>query len=94
MNYYYLIEKERIEAGLPINGTSKPIQKALQAIGEGVTWEYVKGHDGQFVHVRDGILMVNNHGEYAIDTHHYLIGITEHELQQAIVSHELREFIN
>jgi len=91
MNHYYLVEKERLEAGLSINGHVRPVKKA---IGEEVTWEHVKGPNGQIVRVENGILMVNNHGDYAIDTYHYLIDITDHELQQARLRHELREFIN
>lgn len=84
--HMYLIEQDRL--------AEKAVQTAKTAVQEEVTWEHVKGHDGQFVRTKDGILMVNNHGEYAVDTYHYLIGISDHEVQQARVKHELREFIN
>ncbi len=90
MIHYYTEEQDRIVAGRPIMGSTRPVQALL----EEVTWEYVKGHDGNIVHTHDGMLMVNNHGEYASDTGFHLVSIDEHGVQQARVKHELRDFIN
>jgi len=89
----YLIERDRIACGLPINGPVRPVQALIEEEEKKNTWEYVKGHDGCIVHCKYGMLMVNSMGEYASDTGSHLVTLTGHEVQQARAAHELREYM-
>jgi hypothetical protein len=92
--HYYLIEQDRIRDGLSVDGLVESVKaNSTQDVTWDETWEYVKGHDGCIVHCKDGLLMVNSHGEYASDTGFHLVALTSHEVQQARVMHELKEYM-
>ena len=87
----YLIEQDRIMAGLPVNGPVRPVQSVCE---ETPSWSYVKGTDGQNVRTKHGMLMVNSMGEYAEEVNYSnLVTITGHQVQQARAKHELKEYM-